>query len=73
MRQALGAQRQQVRLGVIVPRYVFIHGGPRVFTYYTPKEESIKLFHDYLDLHYARPAVDEYVARQQGAVDFQRF
>lgn len=22
---------------------------------------------------YARPAVDEYVARQQGAVDFQRF
>lgn len=37
--------------GTLLPRYVFIHGGPRVFTYYTPKEESIKLFHDYLDLH----------------------
>ena len=37
--------------GALLPRYVFIHGGPRVFTYYTPKEESIKLFHDYLDLH----------------------
>ena len=31
--------------GTLLPRYVFIHGGPRVFTYYTPKEESIKLFH----------------------------
>ncbi|MGQ7168304.1 hypothetical protein ACUOCP_09755, partial [Escherichia sp. R-CC3] len=28
--------------GTLLPRYVFIHGGPRVFTYYTPKEESIK-------------------------------
>ena len=27
--------------GTLLPRYVFIHGGPRVFTYYTPKEESI--------------------------------
>ena len=27
--------------GALLPRYVFIHGGPRVFTYYTPKEESI--------------------------------
>ncbi len=25
--------------GTLLPRYVFIHGGPRVFTYYTPKEE----------------------------------
>jgi glycerol-3-phosphate O-acyltransferase len=24
--------------GALLPRYVFIHGGPRVFTYYTPKE-----------------------------------
>ena len=23
--------------GTLLPRYVFIHGGPRVFTYYTPK------------------------------------
>ncbi|BBU78882.1 hypothetical protein EIMP300_02820 [Escherichia coli] len=41
-----------------MPRYVFIHGGPRVFTYYTPKEESIKLFHDYLDLHRSNPNLD---------------
>jgi len=44
--------------GVSLPRYVFIHGGPRVFTYYTPKEESIKLFHDYLDLHNRNPELD---------------
>jgi glycerol-3-phosphate O-acyltransferase len=24
--------------GTLLPRYVFIHGGPRVFTYYTPKK-----------------------------------
>jgi glycerol-3-phosphate O-acyltransferase len=24
--------------GALLPRYVFIHGGPRVFTYYTPKK-----------------------------------
>ncbi|MDU4223274.1 MAG: glycerol-3-phosphate 1-O-acyltransferase, partial [Enterobacter asburiae] len=28
------------------------------FTYYTPKEESIKLFHDYLDLHRSNPDLD---------------
>jgi glycerol-3-phosphate O-acyltransferase len=44
--------------GALLPRYVFIHGGPRVFTYYTPKEESIKLFHDYLDLHRNHPDLD---------------
>lgn len=44
--------------GVVLPRYVFIHGGPRVFTYYTPKEESVKLFHDYLDLHRNNPHLD---------------
>jgi len=44
--------------GVTLPRFVFIHGGPRVFTYYTPKEESIKLFHDYLDLHNRHPGLD---------------
>lgn len=31
------------------PRYVFIDKGPRAFHYYTPKVESIKIFHDYLD------------------------
>ena len=44
--------------GALLPRYVFIHGGPRVFTYYTPKEESIKLFHDYLDQHRNHPDLD---------------
>lgn len=44
--------------GALLPRFVFIHGGPRVFTYYTPKEESIKLFHDYLDLHRNNPDLD---------------
>ncbi len=44
--------------GTLLPRYVFIHGGPRVCTYYTPKEESIKLFHDYLDLHRSNPNLD---------------
>lgn len=29
-----------------------------MFTYYTPKEESIKLFHDYLDLHRNHPDLD---------------
>jgi glycerol-3-phosphate O-acyltransferase len=45
----------------------------RVFTYYTPKEESIKLFHDYLDLHRNHPDLDVQMVPQQGAVDFQRF
>ncbi|WP_413736145.1 glycerol-3-phosphate 1-O-acyltransferase PlsB [Sodalis sp. RH21] len=37
--------------GVVLPRYVFIHDGPRVFSYFSEKLESVKLFHDYLDLH----------------------
>ncbi|NYY79666.1 hypothetical protein DMH17_03875 [Raoultella planticola] len=32
--------------GALLPRYVFIHGGPRVFTYYAPKKSRL-LFHDY--------------------------
>ncbi|MBJ3816238.1 glycerol-3-phosphate 1-O-acyltransferase PlsB [Shimwellia pseudoproteus] len=44
--------------GTELPRYVFVHGGPRVFNYYTPKEETIKLFHQYLDLHRANPELD---------------
>lgn len=44
--------------GTLLPRYIFIHSGPRVFTWYTPKEESIKLFHDYLDLHRNHPDLD---------------
>lgn len=42
----------------MLPSYVFIHDGPRVFRYYTPKEESVKLFHDYLDLHRSNPDLD---------------
>ncbi|MGL9735925.1 MAG: glycerol-3-phosphate 1-O-acyltransferase PlsB [Symbiopectobacterium sp.] len=37
--------------GVSLTSHVFINDGPRVFCYYTPKQESVKLFHDYLDLH----------------------
>ncbi|MDR0805265.1 MAG: glycerol-3-phosphate 1-O-acyltransferase PlsB [Enterobacteriaceae bacterium] len=44
--------------GQILPRYVFIHDGPRLFSYYAPKEESVKLFHDYLDLHRNHPDLD---------------
>lgn len=44
--------------GHILQRYVFAHSGPRVFTYYIPKEESIKLFHDYLDIHRNDPQLD---------------
>ncbi|ELM3723370.1 glycerol-3-phosphate 1-O-acyltransferase PlsB [Edwardsiella piscicida] len=44
--------------GVILPRYVFIDDGPRVFRYYAPKQASVKLFLDYLDLHRGNPALD---------------
>lgn len=41
-----------------LPRYVFIHDGPRVFPYFVPNQESVKLFHDYLDLHRNDPQLD---------------
>ncbi|RFT05299.1 hypothetical protein CGL57_01400, partial [Edwardsiella anguillarum] len=44
--------------GVILPRYVFIDDGPRVFRYYAPKQASVKLFLDYLDLHRGNPSLD---------------
>lgn len=44
--------------GSILPSHVFIHHGPRLFPYYTPKESSVKLFHDYLDLHRNNPELD---------------
>lgn len=44
--------------GTLLPRYASVHGGPRVFTYYTSKEESIELFHDYLNLHHSDPSLD---------------
>lgn len=44
--------------GVLLPRYVFIHDGPRVFRYFSEKLESVKLFHDYLDLHRNNPQLD---------------
>lgn len=44
--------------GTVLPRYVFIHDGPRVFPYFVPNVESVKLFHDYLDLHRSNPLLD---------------
>ncbi|MCG8708774.1 glycerol-3-phosphate 1-O-acyltransferase PlsB [Brenneria sp. 4F2] len=44
--------------GVQLPSHVFINDGPRVFRYYVPKQESVKLFHDYLDLHQSNPELD---------------
>lgn len=44
--------------GTVLPRYVFIHDGPRVFPYFVPNLESVKLFHDYLDLHRNHPDLD---------------
>ncbi|WP_233986014.1 glycerol-3-phosphate 1-O-acyltransferase PlsB [Pectobacterium versatile] len=44
--------------GVELPSHVFINDGPRVFRYYVPKQKSVKLFHDYLDLHRANPDLD---------------
>jgi glycerol-3-phosphate O-acyltransferase len=44
--------------GVQLPSHVFIGEGPRVFSYYQPKQESVKLFHDYLDLHRNNPNLD---------------
>lgn len=44
--------------GVTLPRYVFIHDGPRIFPYFTEKIESVKIFHDYLDLHRSNPQLD---------------
>ncbi len=44
--------------GTVLPRHVFIHDGPRVFPYFMPNLQSVKLFHDYLDLHRSNPALD---------------
>ncbi|MFC0140293.1 glycerol-3-phosphate 1-O-acyltransferase PlsB [Erwinia mallotivora] len=44
--------------GTVLPRHVFIHDGPRVFPYFVPNLESVKLFHDYLDLHRSNPRLD---------------
>ncbi|KOC87840.1 glycerol-3-phosphate 1-O-acyltransferase PlsB [Winslowiella iniecta] len=44
--------------GTVLPRHVFIHDGPRVFPYFVPNLESVKLFHEYLDLHRSNPDLD---------------
>ncbi len=44
--------------GSLLPRHVFIHNGPRVFPYFVPSVESVKIFHDYLDLHRNNPKLD---------------
>ncbi|WP_072136292.1 glycerol-3-phosphate 1-O-acyltransferase PlsB [Pantoea ananatis] len=44
--------------GALLPRHVFIHDGPRVFPYFVPSVESVKIFHEYLDLHRSNPELD---------------
>lgn len=44
--------------GVMLPSHVFINDGPRIFWYYTAKQESVKIFHEYLDLHRANPQLN---------------
>ncbi|AXF78123.1 glycerol-3-phosphate 1-O-acyltransferase PlsB [Erwinia tracheiphila] len=44
--------------GTVLPRHVFIHDGPRLFPYFVPNLESVRLFHDYLDLHRSNPHLD---------------
>lgn len=41
--------------GALLPSYVFIHDGPRIFPYFMPNLESVKLFYNYLDLHRSNP------------------
>ncbi len=44
--------------GMLLPRHVFIYDGPRVFPYYAPSVQSVKIFHEYLDLHRSNPHLD---------------
>ena len=44
--------------GALLPRHVFIHDGPRLFPYFVPNLESVKIFHEYLDLHRSNPQLD---------------
>ena len=44
--------------GALLPRHVFIHDGPRVFPHFGPNTESVKIFHEYLDLHRNNPQLD---------------
>ncbi|MCE5164883.1 glycerol-3-phosphate 1-O-acyltransferase PlsB [Plesiomonas sp. PI-19] len=44
--------------GKTLPSYVFIDERPRVFKSRAPKQESITLFHDYLNLHRQDPELD---------------
>lgn len=44
--------------GHLLSRYVFINKGPRLFKYYEPKQKSVKIFHEYLDLHSNNPTLD---------------
>ncbi len=44
--------------GTLLPRHVFIHNGPRVFPAFGPNTESVKIFHEYLDLHRNNPHLD---------------
>ncbi|WMQ73030.1 MAG: Glycerol-3-phosphate acyltransferase [Sodalis sp.] len=44
--------------GITLPRYVFIHDGPRILSWYAEKPQSSSLFYNYLDLHRSNLALD---------------
>ncbi len=44
--------------GRILPGYVYIDRGHRVFNHDAPEENSIRIFHHYLDLHRNNPDLD---------------
>lgn len=50
--------KDQIIDGHTLPSYVFINDGPRIFHYYSPKQESINIFHQYLNLHRQNPELN---------------
>ncbi len=44
--------------GCLLPRYVYIHDGPRVFPAFEPNIQTKTIFHSYLDLHRNNPELD---------------
>lgn len=44
--------------GVTLPRYVFIDNGPHLFPHHKICDQSVKLFHNCLDLHQLNPQLD---------------
>lgn len=44
--------------GITLPRYIFIHDSSRILTWCRKNSQSVKLFHNYLDLHRSNSALD---------------